>query len=513
MVVKKFNRQSVFSHIVLFILQFTFWEFVSDDAFISFRYAKNMVFNLELTYNLGNAPVEGYESFLWLLWLAIGFLMRMDILLYAKLSGMLFCHLSVYILHNIAFRLSKKRKFANWITLIFVFTPTISLWSVSGAYYLFYLFILLASLYTLLADLERASPFWYIRSSIAFVILSLSHTLSIFICIFTIIFSIYYLFKVRKVKMGFIFSMGFMYGSLLLAIYLPYVLWRIYYYDSIIPYILIVKFISLDRFLPNIISYAPVFLLLVPVTLLFIVYVKKYVKSLFYNKIKIYIFFLAIFHLFFLLVFDSWQLGYPRFIPIYVLIFLLLPTKFNFLSIRKSYRQMDTQFKRKTATVTFLTILLFQFTSVSLMYPMIKYYGFGITGCNAQLGRWISKYSNNNTSIAAGDIGALSFYSDVKVFDISNRSRTHPSILSDSQNPDLIFYNNITFLILKEPYKYFITHDERFQSKYDFICYAKMLSAKRIIPEEYVYSVFVLKSFNLPSAAKNELISSSYRFY
>jgi len=44
---------------------------VCDDAFISFRYADNLVHGLGLVYNAGER-VEGYSNFLWTLWTALG---------------------------------------------------------------------------------------------------------------------------------------------------------------------------------------------------------------------------------------------------------------------------------------------------------------------------------------------------------------------------------------------------------------------------------------------------------
>src|SRR5438552_12188088 len=43
----------------------------TDDAFISFRYADNLVRGLGLVYNAGER-VEGYSNFLWTLWCAAG---------------------------------------------------------------------------------------------------------------------------------------------------------------------------------------------------------------------------------------------------------------------------------------------------------------------------------------------------------------------------------------------------------------------------------------------------------
>ena len=45
-----------------------------DDAYISFRYAKNFVDGNGLVFNLDptEAPVEGYTNFTWTMWLAVG---------------------------------------------------------------------------------------------------------------------------------------------------------------------------------------------------------------------------------------------------------------------------------------------------------------------------------------------------------------------------------------------------------------------------------------------------------
>jgi len=50
---------------------------VCDDAFISFRYAENLVHGLGLVYNAGER-VEGYSNFLWTLWSALGIRLGAD---------------------------------------------------------------------------------------------------------------------------------------------------------------------------------------------------------------------------------------------------------------------------------------------------------------------------------------------------------------------------------------------------------------------------------------------------
>lgn len=49
----------------------TYW-FLTDDAFISFRYARNLSEGHGLVFNPGDEPVEGYTNFLWVILLAAG---------------------------------------------------------------------------------------------------------------------------------------------------------------------------------------------------------------------------------------------------------------------------------------------------------------------------------------------------------------------------------------------------------------------------------------------------------
>jgi hypothetical protein len=53
------------------------WAWTCDDAFISFRYAKNLIDGVGLVYNAGER-VEGYSNLLWTLWIAAGLRLGLD---------------------------------------------------------------------------------------------------------------------------------------------------------------------------------------------------------------------------------------------------------------------------------------------------------------------------------------------------------------------------------------------------------------------------------------------------
>ncbi|MBI5020310.1 MAG: hypothetical protein HZB59_02645 [Ignavibacteriales bacterium] len=72
------------------------YAFVNDDAFISFRYAENLVAGNGLAYNAGER-VEGYTNFLWTLLIALGLKLQIDPVLFSAILGITF-HLGTLIL-------------------------------------------------------------------------------------------------------------------------------------------------------------------------------------------------------------------------------------------------------------------------------------------------------------------------------------------------------------------------------------------------------------------------------
>ena len=72
---------------VPFALLVLHFDWLCDDAFISFRFAQNFANGLGLLYNPGLAPIEGYSNFLWVLWLSLFELLDLDITVAAPVSS------------------------------------------------------------------------------------------------------------------------------------------------------------------------------------------------------------------------------------------------------------------------------------------------------------------------------------------------------------------------------------------------------------------------------------------
>jgi arabinofuranosyltransferase len=66
------------------------WFFTIDDAFISFRYAKNLAEGHGPVWNLTGQPVEGFTDFAWVVWNSVGSLLGIALPLFSKITSLVF---------------------------------------------------------------------------------------------------------------------------------------------------------------------------------------------------------------------------------------------------------------------------------------------------------------------------------------------------------------------------------------------------------------------------------------
>lgn len=110
------------------------FDWVCDDAYISFRYAKNLAAGFGLRYNPGeDPPVEGYTNFLWVLAMAVVEWLRADPAIWSRVLSLssamgLLCLLGRFVQRAVDGSL------AVLVTtlLVFVALPPVQVWSTSG---------------------------------------------------------------------------------------------------------------------------------------------------------------------------------------------------------------------------------------------------------------------------------------------------------------------------------------------------------------------------------------------
>ena len=119
--------------LILFLVHALMLANFSEDAFISLRFAKNLGLGHGLTWNVGEAPVEGYTNFLWTVLCAVPFALGRDGVLFAQVLGWLAgaaCVVLVYRWCRVVFELP--RRSAGLGALLTASAGPLAYWATSG---------------------------------------------------------------------------------------------------------------------------------------------------------------------------------------------------------------------------------------------------------------------------------------------------------------------------------------------------------------------------------------------
>jgi len=106
-------------------------RFIQDDAFISFRYADNLVHAKGLVWNAGER-VEGYTNFLWTIILSVPLYLKLDPVKFSFVLGLGLFELSLYFTWRLARNLLHSRHLALLAVLFLGVNHTFSSYATSG---------------------------------------------------------------------------------------------------------------------------------------------------------------------------------------------------------------------------------------------------------------------------------------------------------------------------------------------------------------------------------------------
>jgi hypothetical protein len=88
------------------------FDFVADDAYISFRYARNLALSGQLAFNLGER-VEGYTNFLWTVLLALGIKLGLGPVMLSRFLGVAFGIATLAVVVRMSLRLAGEHR-SRW---------------------------------------------------------------------------------------------------------------------------------------------------------------------------------------------------------------------------------------------------------------------------------------------------------------------------------------------------------------------------------------------------------------
>lgn len=224
--------------ILIFILfQLSIPAIEIDDAYTTFRYARNFVNGYGLVFNVGE-NVEGYSNFLWVILLSIGLRMGFDVPLFAKWGGVFLTLLSVLFCILILGRDNNRSSIFFWLeafvlSILILSFPSILYWASGTLETPLFMFSLIFSVWFVTLDRES-----FLNSFLKSVVIALPSLVRFDGIIFSAILVFYLLINNKRVT--------FLHEAVIpvfLCIILvgSYHFWRAGYYDSFFPNTVIAK--------------------------------------------------------------------------------------------------------------------------------------------------------------------------------------------------------------------------------------------------------------------------------
>jgi arabinofuranosyltransferase len=230
----------LFTLLLIHINRFSF--FVSDDAYISFRYARNLSEYGQLTFTLGER-VEGYSNFLWTVLLGGFHFVGFSIPIISIILGVGFSMVSLLILWKLSIEIKGNSTdldhIIHWSSpLILVLWAPFAAWSSGGLETMMFTTLALFSIFLTIKK-SKSRLLWgasWVLTALTRPEGAILFTIA-FIWLFIDTLADYF-----KEKQGFqllaLFKhfLPLIYGSILFSItYGIFFLWRIYYYGEILP--------------------------------------------------------------------------------------------------------------------------------------------------------------------------------------------------------------------------------------------------------------------------------------
>lgn len=391
------------------------FEFIQDDAFITFRYIRNFIGGQGLVFNAGE-HVEGYTTLLWTLILTLAAKLGINIVLASRYIGVALGMAALCILFRLSGDVGRSHRRFGFSLIgagLMVLNGAAAYWSISGMETALFTFLTLLAARAFLN--ERSGDKFAPWTPLIFILLTLTRPEGMLFFGLTMIFFLFETipdgeYRAQKLKRLAVWSA--MYAIPIGA----YTLWRLAYYGYLFPNTFYAKAGFSKELFTGGVDYFWLFaknymlgglLLILPVVVLVR---RKWQRDL------VYIFFLCAGYTFYVIAVGGDVLpAFRFFVP-------LLP--FLYLFAQEFFVDLFEWARKRGPAPGYLTLLVpivVGYLTFSIPYEYIREVWMrenALVRKMAQMGRWINEHATPGTVIAASTIGALSYYSEVTVIDM-----------------------------------------------------------------------------------------------
>lgn len=402
-----------------------------DDSYIFLKIARNVISGHGFVWNIGELPLEGYTSFLYLVIniIALKFFSQPE--LFLQIFGIITSGIIIVLVYRLYDSVNPTLKTENLVTAILVsISPCFLYWSLAGMETSFYMMFL--SLTVLVYTKRNNTPIDYFVIGVLFGILSLIRPESIVFFVYAILFSIYQFYR-EKVNNKMLLLVCIVLGFQL--IFTPYFLWRLNYFGEILPNSYYAKvgggFFQVKGglyylFVHGKKLFTKGWYVLIPI-LAISVFGRK-------NEKQIFILGIAILSVTITVINGGDLFDYARFLlPVLPFILILVPSIFN---------KIYTFFNIKIEYTLFCFLLPLIVLLLNLKNPMYSEfifkprsplvvdknkitYGYNWEVGFIKMGKALKNISNPEETIAVMPVGTIGYFSGMKVLDMAGILNPH----------------------------------------------------------------------------------------
>lgn len=427
------ENRKYFTYIVVFFILYCFflsWSFLFqnvDDAYISYRYGKNLMEGKGLVYNSGEY-VEGYTNFLWTVITApFTQVKSVDVSIFSSLLGLGISILNILLLALISkgFNsvLQDYRKYLILLPSLFLaLDDSIAFWAIGGMEFPVYTLFILGVIYNYFKLNESPKHLGYL--AVFLILCTLTRPEGNMIYALTMFHMLLFRKKINNFPNVFITLIA-SYALFCMAYYG----FKYFYYGQIIPNTFYAKgvtdlkmnFLLGSKYLAMCVGtrlYIFIFILFIPF--------KKVIKELKYSYLLM---FSLIYIIYLVAVGGDWMIANRFFVPILPMLYILSVVGFiNVLVKIKEYYSNELKSKKiANIFVIVLSVLLFTVTLSFLEYNQMI-----IKDNNARyemqwsmFGKWLKKNVDPSTVIAVGPAGKIPYYSELYTIDMWGLNDEH----------------------------------------------------------------------------------------
>lgn len=404
---------SVAGHMFMFWLSAQIFSYTIDDAYITFRYSKNLAAGFGPTYNPGLPPVEGYTTFLWMLLMTLPHFISVNVATFSKIVGILLTCGTFALISMLTYTLTREFPvksrlfFGVFGAFLLAMLPITSIHAIAGMETGLFIFLTSLMVYMVTLGLLDGSPllFW---SPLVGLLIGMTRPEGNAIVLLLLIYGWFSSMPGVRKKL--------LWSSLGLYIFpgAVYFAWRVLYYNLILPLPFYMKVLHGSGLFGGANEVGTYLLYLLPsISVLLLASILRMRKE--YFALIVPVVFLLIFYLFPVHAMGfNWRFIYPATPFISILVAIGGTTIFELL-------RGGIQFKKPWEPVLLTGLFLIGLGNLSGLEGIIRnqnYYAAGISNYKT-FGTILSEYNNQHEmTIAIGDAGTVPYYSDWQVIDL-----------------------------------------------------------------------------------------------